>query len=292
MISVIVPAYNEQGYIGECLGHLLGSYDPLMGDDPVDLIVVANGCKDDTVAEARSLAGLFQRKGWRFRVLDLPMGSKPRAMNAGCDAALHPNLLFIDADVHVSPGLVARIAETLDRPDPAYASGIPSIRPARSAISQRYAQFWSKLPFMNTGVPGCGVFGVNAAGHARWHRVPDVIADDMFIRHHFHASEMHQVPHGYSWPISEGLCNLVRMRRRQNEGLSELARLMPDLVASSERTSPDLRQLAALFAKDPVGFVTYASVALTVRSPFVKNRTRWDRGRDVNDWHQIEEPGE
>ncbi len=295
MISIIIPAYNEEGYIGACLGHVLASHDPTYGtyfDGTVDVIVVANGCQDATVEEAQSLAPLFKRKGWSFQVIDQPTGSKPRAMNAGSHAAQNGSIVFIDADVHVSPGLIGGIAEALDRPEPAYAGGRPSIRPARTMVSERYARFWAKLPFMCQGVPGCGVFGVNAAGRARWTRIPDVISDDFFVRSHFATSEMHEVPHGYSWPITEGFDNLVRVRRRQDRGLSELSDLIPELTAKSDKTSPDLAQLIGLMAQDPVGFAIYSSVALAVRTPAFPSQSRWDRGRGTEYWEQLQVPGQ
>ncbi len=49
MISVIIPANNEEGYIGTCLDLLLASDPPAKG--AMQVIVVANGCMDDTVGQ-------------------------------------------------------------------------------------------------------------------------------------------------------------------------------------------------------------------------------------------------
>lgn len=281
MITIIIPAYNEEGYIGDCLRRLLQSEDPQapQGAGPVQVIVVANGCTDATVTEARALAPDFAARGWLFQVLELAEGSKTRALNAGCAAAVNPNLIHIDADIHVTPGLIASLARALDRAGPTYAGGRPRIRKAESWVSHRYARFWERLPFMATGVPGCGVCGVNAAGRARWSEIPEVIADDVFVRCHFAPNERVAVPDTYSWPIAEGFKRLVRVRRRQNQGLEELTMLCPDLMTETERTAPTGAQKIALFLRDPIGFAIYASVALAVKTPLYRNRRRWERGR-------------
>ncbi|MCA0872820.1 glycosyltransferase [Seohaeicola saemankumensis] len=276
MITVIIPAYNEEHFIGETLSYLLAS-EPTGG--PVQVVVVANGCIDKTVQAALALENRFAEKGWQLEVLDLPEGSKTRALNAGDTAARYDKRVYVDADVHVSPPLIAGLARALDCRDPAYAGGRPRIRPAASLVSQRYARFWERLPFMATGVPGCGVYAVNAAGRARWGVFPDIISDDTFVRYHFSTNEMHAVDATYSWPITEGFGALVRVRRRQDLGLAELHATFPDLAASRDRTAPDASTKLARFLSDPIGFVIYAAVAVTVRSPLFGNRTRWERGR-------------
>lgn len=277
MISVVIPANNEEGYIGHCLDLLLASEPPEKG--AMQVVVVANGCRDNTVDEARARADLFGAKGWQLDVLDLEQGSKVLALNAAEDVIISPLRVYIDADIHVTPPLIAQLAKALDRDTPAYAGGRPGIRRAKSFVSERYARFWEKLPFMATGVPGCGVYGVNAAGRARWKEFPQVIADDTFVRYQFAPGEMYGVPGTYTWPITEGFSNLVRVRRRQDEGLDEIRTLWPDLAARMEETAPDTREKLSLFLRDPLGFVIYASVALTVRTPFFRNTSGWHRGR-------------
>ena len=277
MISVIIPANNEEGYIGNCLDLLLASEPPARGS--MQVVVVANGCSDNTVGEAGERGAAFTEKGWRLDVLDLEEGGKVRALNAAEEAILYPLRVYIDADIHVTPPLIAQLAEVLDREEATYAGGRPGIRRAQNFASERYARFWEKLPFMATGVPGCGVFGVNAAGRARWDAFPQVIADDTFVRYQFAPDEMHGVPATYTWPITEGFANLVRVRRRQDEGLAEIRTRWPDLAARMERTNPDTGEKLKLFLRDPLGFLIYAGVALTVHTPLFRNTSRWHRGR-------------
>jgi len=279
MITILIPAYDEEGFIGDCLRRLLRSEEPANG--PPEVIVIPNGCSDRTAEEARALAPDFATRGWGFRVIELQRGSKTAALNAGIAAASHPNLVFMDADIHASPGLLAALDRALDRPEATYASGQFRIRPAQSWVSRHYAGFWRRLPFMASGVPGCGVAAVNPAGRARWDQIPEVISDDIFIRSHFSPGEMIKVPDEFSWPIAEGFAALVRVRRRQDRGLAELGEKRPDLVQRAGRSAPGPGQKLRLFLSDPLGFLVYAGVALAVKTPLWQPRSRWDRDRGV-----------
>ena len=282
MISIIIPANNEEGYIGPCLDLILSSQAPgpdAPGQPALQVIVAANGCDDGTVAETQSRRAAFVEKGWQLDVLDLSEGGKIGALNASDAIALYGRRIYIDADIQVTPELIAQLARALETADPVYASGRPRVPPAKSYISRRYARFWEKLPFIAEQVPGCGVFAVNAAGRARWGAFPDIISDDTFVRFHFSRDEMHGVSATYAWPITEGFANLVRVRRRQDEGLEEMRRLYPDLARQTQVTAPGGGKKLRLFLRDPVGFMIYAAVAITVRLPVLRNRSAWDRGR-------------
>ena len=50
--SVIIPAHNEEKYIGKCLQSVL-SAAKYVRPDRVEIIVVANRCTDNTVKIAR-----------------------------------------------------------------------------------------------------------------------------------------------------------------------------------------------------------------------------------------------
>lgn len=276
MLSIIIPANNEEGYIGTCLTHLLASEDP---GGPVQVIVVANGCSDDTVGEAKAKSDEFSKRGWRLDVLDLPEGGKIRALNAGDRAAIYDRRIYLDADIVPTPPLISALAKELARSEPSFAGGTLMIPSPRSFISRRYSRFWLRLPFFAHHIHGCGVYAVNAAGRKRWREFPSVIADDGFARLQFELHEMHGAKAAYSWPITEGFANLVRVRRRQDEGSAEIRRLYPELAARAVPTAPSLGQKIGLALRDPIGFAVYSAVAIAVRLPVFKTQSRWYRGR-------------
>jgi glycosyltransferase involved in cell wall biosynthesis len=270
VLSIIIPASNEEGYIGACLVALLAS-DPVV----VEVIVVANGCRDHTAEVARGFAAQFAAKGWGFTVLDLVEGSKPGALNAGDAVAVGDMRVYLDADVVVSPGVMAQLVQALARDVAMYAGATPRIPRAQSGVTRAYARFWSGLPFAQSVAPGFGLFAVNAAGRARWGDFPAIISDDTFVRLQFAPMERVQVRAGYDWPMIEGFGALVRVRRRQDAGMAEIAAQYPGLLAH-EGKAP-VTGLLGRVLRDPVGFAVYAAVSLAVR--LRKGGAGFTRGR-------------
>ena len=103
--SVILPAHDEAGCIGGCLTALLES-DPLPAGWRGEVIVVANGCRDDTAAIAGGFADTAAARGWDLRVIEEAQGGKLGALNRGDGAARGVVRIYLDADVTVDPGLV------------------------------------------------------------------------------------------------------------------------------------------------------------------------------------------
>ncbi|WP_323782884.1 glycosyltransferase [Leisingera sp.] len=274
-VSVLIPAHDEAAYIAGCLQAVFAS-DPLPQGMTAEVLVLANGCRDETAALARA-----QRPsaGWDLRVLELPEGGKIGALNAGDAAARGDLLIYLDADVGVSPALIPRIAAVLAQDVPLYASGRPQVALARSAVTRAYARLWSRLPFVTGGVPGFGVFAMNRAGRQRWGDWPDIIADDIFARLNFAPSERVKVPAVYSWPMVEGFRNLVRVRRRQNAGVAEVAGKFPVLQQNEDKSPPDGGFVLKLLLSEPAGFLVYAMVALATKTPLFASGSRWTRGR-------------
>ncbi len=275
-LSVIIPANNEAGYIANCLRAVLAS-DAL--PEPVEIIVVSNNSTDATVSIASGFAQDADSRGWVLKVLDLPQGGKTNALNAGDGAASAQNRIYLDADVVVSPPLLAQIAAILARDAVVFASGKVVIAEAETAISRAYGRIYRKVPFMTSGVPGCGLFAVNAAGRARWALFPDIISDDTFVRLSFTPAERVSATAGYEWPIVEGFSNLIRVRRRQDVGVEEIAQRFPTLVQNDDKRRFGYGRLVRLALADPVGFAVYFAVTVIVRLTRSGGSGDWSRGR-------------
>lgn len=272
-LSVIIPANNEERYIHACLSALLASEGP----GALQVIVAANGCTDQTVSLAMARGAAFSGRGWRLDVLDLPALGKMGALNAGDAAATYPARVYLDADVVVSPLLLAQLAEALEDERPRYASGQPHVT-AQGWLSRAFARFWIQVPFVADGVPGFGLFAVNGAGRARWDSFPDIISDDTYVRVHFSPDERIKVPASYDWPLVEGFDTLVRVRRRQDQGVAELERLIPDKMTNEGKDAPSSGWLMRRALADPAAFAVYAAVKLAVRLGWAR-QDGWVRGR-------------
>ncbi|MGJ8544837.1 MAG: glycosyltransferase family 2 protein [Sulfitobacter sp.] len=271
MLSILIPAHDEAGYIAACLGALVAS-----DSVAAEVIVIANGCRDETAQIARSFAGEMAQKGWRFEVIELAQGGKLGALNAGEAAARGEMLAYLDADVIVSPPLMAQLAQALAGDAPRYASGTPQIAAARTWVTRAYARFWQELPFVRQGVPGFGIFAVNRAGRARWQAFPPIISDDTFVRLSFAPDERIKVAARYCWPMVEGFGALVRVRRRQDAGVAQVARLYPQLLGNDDLRRAEMPLWRRLL-RDPVGFGVYGAVALATKAR--RDGGDWARGR-------------
>jgi len=102
LVSIIVPAHNEERVIADCVASLLASDYPAL-----EVVVVLDRCSDRT----RDLLRPFTERDPRLRVIenaDCPpdWAGKCNAARVGAEAARGSHLLFTDADVRFDPALV------------------------------------------------------------------------------------------------------------------------------------------------------------------------------------------
>lgn len=274
MLSILIPANNEAAHIGPCLKAVLASG----GLEVAQIVVAANGCEDDTVQIAEGFRTQVEDKGWTLTVLDLPALGKMGALNAAEDAANFGTRAYLDADVLVDPELMGQIAKVLNTDAPRYASGKLRLSRAKTWATRAYARTYSKVPFITHGVPGAGLFAVNAAGRARWQEFPGIISDDTFVRLNFTPEERIGTEAGYDWPLVEGFAALVKVRRRQNAGVAEIKARFPELLKNDDKFTLSLGEKLGMMLRDPLGFAIYAAVSIVVKlSPQKSNA--WERGR-------------
>lgn len=274
MLSIIIPAHEEEAHIGPCLDALLASEGPRVAS----VTVVANGCTDRTAEVARERAPAAHARGWRLEVIERPRGHKPSALDAGDDASPSGARAYLDADVRVSPGLMGALEDALATDRPAYASGRVNVVGGANPISRAYGRVHAQMPFFTQGVPGAGLYAVNEAGRARWGRFPDIIADDAFVRLNFAPEERRLVDERYDWPVVQGAGALMRVRRRQEAGMAELARAFPELMANDDPRPSRAATLARIALKDPWGAAVYAAITGLARARRASN-PGWSRGR-------------
>ena len=102
--SIVVPAYNEESYLGEVLDVLKFGMSKIPGLKG-EVIVVDNNSTDQTANIARS-------KG--VRVIFESINQISRARNAGAKEALGRNLIFVDADTKIPFELLALALRKLE----------------------------------------------------------------------------------------------------------------------------------------------------------------------------------
>ncbi|MEV5734452.1 glycosyltransferase [Streptomyces sp. NPDC052292] len=171
MTSIVIPAHNEERVLGRLLDSLLA--DP--AGDETDIVVVCNGCTDDT-------ARIAAARGARVRVVKIPVPSKHAALRAGDEHARGFPRVYVDADVVITGADVRALTGPLDDD----ASGVLATAPERqlplAACAwpvRAYYGVWQRLPAVREGLFGRGVIAVSKAGHARIAALPPLMADDL-----------------------------------------------------------------------------------------------------------------
>lgn len=276
-MTVIIPANNEAGWLRPCLEALLRQEGAAW---PLRIVVSANACSDATEAIARGMAPAFARRGGELICVSSPEPGKIDALNraeAAIGGAGAGPRAYLDADVVCDPALLGQIRRALAADRPLYATGTLAVTPAHSRFTRAYAAIWTRLPFVAGGAVGAGFFAVNPAGRARWDEFPAIISDDSFARLNFAPAERIEVPARYHWPMAEGFGNLVKVRRRQDAGVRELAELRPDLMANEGKAPATPGAILGLAIRRPSAFAAYLAVHFAVR--LRSGGTAWTRGR-------------
>lgn len=99
LVSVIVPAYNLQDFIGRCTGSILAQSYP-----KIELIVVDDGSSDCTLESIKKASG----KDERVTIVPQSNGGAASARNNGIRHAKGEFLMFVDGDDWISPDTVER----------------------------------------------------------------------------------------------------------------------------------------------------------------------------------------
>jgi glycosyltransferase involved in cell wall biosynthesis len=133
-MSLVIPAFNEEGYLAETLAHVRTAERFLVSrtGSGLQVVVVDNGSNDRTAAIAREMAAV---------VVAETEHNIARVRNAGAQVADGEVLVFLDADTLVPVELFVRIAEemTTDR-----IGGSVDVlhRPGKSPVLRAYFRMW------------------------------------------------------------------------------------------------------------------------------------------------------
>jgi len=237
--TIVIPAHNE----GLVIGRLLGQLIPTAQRGDFEIIVVANGCSDDTAEVAASF-------GPAVRVVSIPVASKHEALVVAGRATSDFPLVYVDADVELRAEDVGALAAALRQP------GILAAAPERVLnLAGRpwpvrwYYDIWTRLPEVRSGLWGRGVIAVAAEGQQRVAGLPPLLGDDLAASLLFAPHERSIVPEArVIVHAPRTLADLLRRRVRAATGLAQLERAehAPESTART-RTS----DLTAIVHREP-----------------------------------------
>ena len=113
-LSVVIPVYNVERYLGECLDSVLAQ---TFGD--YEVIVVDDGSTDGSAAVAEE----YVARDERIRLVRQENGGLSKARNTGIDVATGEYLAFLDSDDALPPDAYELLVGTLDRTGSDFATG-------------------------------------------------------------------------------------------------------------------------------------------------------------------------
>ncbi|MEU6224628.1 glycosyltransferase family 2 protein [Streptomyces sp. NPDC047042] len=273
MTSIVIPAHNE----GQVIGRLLDSLLAGPAEDDTDIVVVCNGCTDDTARVAAA-------RGPRVRVVDIPTPSKHAALRAGDDHARGFPRVYVDADVVITGADVRALTEPLDDDSSDILATAPERRIPLAGCAWRvraYYRVWQQLPAVRAGLFGRGVIAVSKAGHARIAALPPLMADDLAASLAFAAHER-LVVDGASvvvhpprtWP------DLMKRRVRAAVSTAQVEQHQAPQEASARTSTADLKALVRRDPKLVVSVVVFLAAAVAAR----RRSAKAIRAQDFGTW--------
>jgi Glycosyl transferase family 2 len=129
LVSVIVPAYAEEGVIGGRIANLLALDYPR---ERLELIVACDGSPDETAERARAAGADL--------VLELPRGGKIRAQDTGVERASGEIVAFSDANVTWEADALTRLVAPFAEPRVGYVCG--EVRLVGQAGNNQEGLYW------------------------------------------------------------------------------------------------------------------------------------------------------
>jgi glycosyltransferase involved in cell wall biosynthesis len=134
VLSVIIPAFNEERFLPQTLGHLRQAIEHagFVPNQDVEILVVDNASTDRTAEVA---------VGFGAKVISVPEHNIGRVRNVGASAASGEILVFLDADTLVPEKLLSRIIEVMKEPACLGGAVDMDYQPARFLI-RLYLRMW------------------------------------------------------------------------------------------------------------------------------------------------------
>jgi glycosyltransferase involved in cell wall biosynthesis len=146
--SVIVCTYNRASNLTSCIAHLAGQEG--VDDCAWEVLIVDNNSNDNTKAVVKALR---ERVGIVIRYAFEPQQGLSHARNLGIREASGAHVLFIDDDIHVTPGWLRAFAEAFRSKDCDAAGGpiiVRSPRPLPKWIRPEMMGFLGGLDYGET----------------------------------------------------------------------------------------------------------------------------------------------
>lgn len=256
MISIVVPAHNESSVIARNLNAWVSHADP----GELEIIVVCNGCTDNTSEVAR-------RFGPAVRVIESDVASKTHALNLGDKSARGFPRIYADADIILTVDAIRALVHRLDQGDVFVVAPTADVNLTNCSWPvRRYFEIRAQLPSAKEGIGGSGVYCLSESGRKRFSQFPDVIADDTFVRLQFKPHERATLATVKStvFPACR-IRQLIAVRTRAYAGTFQLSRYFPELESNKSQSNDRALMCLIFNPRYWLGLFSYFYVNIVAR---------------------------
>ena len=257
-ISVVVPIYNVEEYLRECLDSIarqtFGDYEVVMVDD---------GSTDGSAAIAREFAGHDPR----FRLLSQANAGLGAARNTGIDDAAGEFLAFVDSDDVLPRDAFERLIGALDRTGSDFATGnVLRLSSAGTRQSRFLSRAFTRTVMQTHVTRQRALISDRTVWNKLWRRsfwdaqgyrfAVGVLNEDIpiTIPAHFSARSVDVIADPvYLWRAREGGQLSITQRRAEPRALRDRVAAIEKVIAQlTAEQGPEARHLyeASIFAHD------------------------------------------
>jgi Glycosyltransferase like family 2 len=273
--TVIIPAHNE----GRVIGRLLRQLMPGAAEAGINVIVVANGCSDNTAEVAASF-------GPNLEVVCIPVASKFEALAAGNRAAPDHPRVYVDADVELRARDVQELEAVLRQHG--ILAAAPELVLDQTGVPwpvRWYCAVWMRLPEVRRGLFGRGVIAVAEPGQERLAHLPPLLGDDLAVSLSFApheraiAGEARVVVHP-----PRAFADLLRRRVRVVVGGAQMEHAEEVAGTAARTRMPHLLAIARREPRMAPRVALFLAVAVVARLQATRKLAR----RDYSTWMRDE----
>lgn len=275
-ISIIIPAHNEQRLITTTLQHALS--DGALTE--CYIVVVANGCTDNTVSNVNAFiheqASALQSKQIIIEVLDVEKASKTNAINIGISHAPAGVAVLLDADINIGGQHLLNLVNCLSEKVLAASPKLIYDTSQSSRLVKWYYAIAAASPY-NKAHRISNVIALTEKAQKKIGNLPNVIADDEYIRRCFHHSEYQVITEAsFTFICPKDVFNLLNVLTRVERGNLQLQKL-------NVKDHSDVQGLSAPFTFS-VHYITFVVCKI-----IAKYRAKWQFfiGK-INQWERDE----
>lgn len=266
--SIVIPAYNESKLIAHRIELLANSLPPNCNE----VIIVCNGCIDDTEGYAQEAINKIEQSHCLFKIESLPLGCKVSALNYGVACSSNKYIVLLDADIDISGFDCATLLSALEQKKLMAASPRARFNFEHSSyLVKKFYRCVSQSSYNSTHRIA-NVIALTPHAVEQLFPLPKVIADDAYIQRSIGQSHYQVIEElSYIFHCPKTVLSALKVQTRIIRGNLELKRDFPKLIAP-----PSV--LPAMRFKDKLIFYSFKLLAFTM--------AKLELSLNIHKWHK------